>query len=182
MRYLFFLLFTMSCAQMKSGRYVKNPNGQWVFIAEESGLIQLFDSEEPSMGYWNGDLAWPVPAIRKVSSGFGKRWGRPHQGIDIPGPVGTTVVCADDGKVVYSGRMRGYGRIIIVAHGRNMKTVYAHNSRLLVGKGEKVHRGQPIAKLGSSGKSTGPHLHFEVRHRGYARNPLPYFTKRLANR
>ncbi|MFO8055889.1 MAG: M23 family metallopeptidase [bacterium] len=109
------------------------------------------------------DLLFPVPG-GKVSSGYGNRDGRMHEGIDISAPRGSRVVAADDGKVVYSDdTIRGYGNMIIIKHAGNISTVYAHNSRNLVGTGEIVKRGQKIAEVGKTGRATGCHLHFEVR-------------------
>ncbi len=109
-----------------------------------------------------------------ITSPFGSRWGRMHTGIDIGMPTGTTVKAADGGKVIYSGWKGAYGYLVIIDHGANMQTYYAHNSKLLVKKGEKVFKGQTIAKSGSTGRSTGPHLHFEVRKNGTPLNPTKY--------
>lgn len=119
---------------------------------------------------------WPV--VGRISSPFG--WRRDpfnkrkdfHTGMDIKAPSGRTIVAAKGGKVVYSGWMGGYGRVIVVDHGGGYKTLYAHCSRLLVSRGRKVSQGQAIARVGSSGRSTGPHVHFEVRYRNSPINPL----------
>jgi murein DD-endopeptidase MepM/ murein hydrolase activator NlpD len=111
-----------------------------------------------------------------VSSPFGFRWGRPHQGVDLAAPVGSPVVAAETGKVVYSGWKSGYGNFIAIDHGHGMKTHYAHCSRLLVRQGQAVKKGAVIAKVGSTGNSTGPHLHFEVLANGVHRNPTKYLN------
>lgn len=119
---------------------------------------------------------WPV--VGRISSPFG--WRRDpfnkrkdfHTGLDIKAPSGRTIVASKGGKVAYSGWMGGYGRVIVIDHGGGYKTLYAHCSRLLVPKGRKVSQGQAIARVGSSGRSTGPHVHFEVRYRNSAINPL----------
>lgn len=117
---------------------------------------------------------WPVDSPR-VTSQFGKRWGRPHEGIDLTAPIGTPVHAADAGQVVYSGaRVRGYGNMIVLKHGDDLMTVYAHNSVLLVKVGDLVAAGQRVALSGQSGHATGPHLHFEVRRGQTPRDPLPY--------
>lgn len=121
---------------------------------------------------------WPVRG--RISSPFG--WRRDpfnkkkdfHTGIDIKASTGTTIVASKGGTVVYSGWMGGYGRVIVIDHGGGYKTLYAHCSRLLVSRGRKVSQGQSIARVGSSGRSTGPHLHFEIRYRNSATNPLKY--------
>ena len=97
-----------------------------------------------------------------------------HEGIDIAVPVGTPVRAVDNGRVIFAGRMRGYGKIIIVQHENHFVTVYAHDSVNLVQEGEMVTRGQVIAKVGRTGHTTGANLHFEVRHNNIASNPLLY--------
>lgn len=108
------------------------------------------------------------------SSGFGRRWGRLHAGVDWSMPVGSPIYAADGGVVESSGRNGDYGYCIIINHGNGIKTLYAHNSKLLVKAGQKVYKGQKIAASGNTGRSTGPHLHFEVRKNGVAVNPLKY--------
>lgn len=104
---------------------------------------------------------WPTQGV--LTSGYGWRWGRMHQGIDIAGPVGTPIVAANSGVVVRSGwNSGGYGNMVDIRHPDGSMTRYAHNSRLLVRTGQEVQRGQQIAEMGSTGYSTGPHLHFEV--------------------
>ena len=109
-----------------------------------------------------GRMRWPVRGGR-VSSGFGTRWGRQHEGIDIAAPEGTQIVAAAGGRVIYSGEMRGYGNVVLVEHPSRLVTVYAHNEENLVAEGDEVDAGDPVARLGQTGKATGPHLHFEVR-------------------
>jgi murein DD-endopeptidase MepM/ murein hydrolase activator NlpD len=99
---------------------------------------------------------------------------RMHKGIDIPGPVGTPIYATADGYVVRSQVVGGYGNLIELSHGNDVTTRYGHLSRLLVKEDEIVHRGQLIALMGSTGRSTGSHLHYEVRIAGEAVNPLPY--------
>ena len=121
-------------------------------------------------------LAWPVAAA--VSSPFGRRDGRPHDGIDLVVPDGTEVHAAADGRVVYSGhQLAGYGNLVILRHDDHLLTVYAHNSRLLVSEGATVHRGEVISISGHSGRSTGPHLHFEVRRDGVPCDPMGYLPR-----
>ncbi|PAB58492.1 peptidoglycan DD-metalloendopeptidase family protein [Anaeromicrobium sediminis] len=114
------------------------------------------------------------PTRGRLSSKFGWRWGRRHTGIDIAAPYGTPVIAADGGKVTFSGWKSGYGYLVIIDHGSNTVTYYAHNSKLLVKKGQKVFKGQKIALVGSTGRSTGPHVHFEVRKNKVPVNPLKY--------
>jgi murein DD-endopeptidase MepM/ murein hydrolase activator NlpD len=122
-------------------------------------------------------LAWPIKAGR-TTSGFGPRWGRMHRGLDVAAPIGTPVLAAADGKVIYSdNKQRGYGNLVIIQHSTGLITVYAHNRRNLVDEGKRVRQGAKIAELGNTGRSTGPHLHFEVRVDGKAADPIKYLPK-----
>ncbi len=120
---------------------------------------------------------WPTSGV--VTSGYGPRWGRIHQGIDIAGPVGTPIVAAASGRVVFSGwNDGGYGYMVDILHPDGTVTRYAHNSALYVRAGEEVSQGQLIAAMGSTGYSTGPHLHFEIRPNGGAAvDPMIYLAK-----
>src|SRR5690606_35323316 len=129
--------------------------------------------EEEWDGGFAGDFLWPV-AGGKISSGYGIRHGRPHEGLDIKQSAGSEIRAAAAGKVVFSGWMHGYGRTLVISHGSSYSTVYAHNDSHLVERGQIVRKGQPIAKLGSSGRTSGPHLHFEVRQDGKPINPLRF--------
>jgi murein DD-endopeptidase MepM/ murein hydrolase activator NlpD len=118
-------------------------------------------------------LRWPI-VEGTVTSGFGPRGGGFHDGIDIAAPAGTPVYAAAAGRVAYCSRLPGYGNVIIVRHGGGYATVYAHNRKHDVNEGEPVKEGQMIARVGESGRTTGPNLHFEVRRENVAHNPL-YF-------
>ncbi len=122
----------------------------------------------------NGKLKFRWPVKGRLSSRFGKRKGRPHEGIDIAASKGTLVRAAESGKVIHSGRLGAYGRTVIVKHSGNYRTVYAHASKTLVSKGKFVDRGDKIAKVGSTGRSSGPHLHFEIRRREAPVDPMLY--------
>lgn len=119
-----------------------------------------------------GNFIYPTRGT--LSSRFGTRWGRMHYGIDLAAPVGTKIRASDGGTVIFAGRQGSYGNVIKINHGGNRVTVYAHCSKLLVSKGNKVYQGQHIANVGNTGRSTGSHLHFEVRINGVAKNPLKY--------
>jgi murein DD-endopeptidase MepM/ murein hydrolase activator NlpD len=106
-----------------------------------------------------------------VSSEYGWRWGRLHAGIDIATPTGTPIVAAMAGTVIYAGWQSGYGNTVVVSHGGGLSTLYGHQSRLGASVGQAVGAGQTIGYVGSTGASTGPHLHFETRYGGVARNP-----------
>ena len=134
------------------------------------GEIAKLDPEtgEP----FSDEMIWPVGGT--LTSGYGWRRGRIHAGIDIIGPTGTPILAAMDGTVVYSGWYYGYGYMIDIRHPNGVVTRYAHASRLYVSVGEKVSQGQAIMAMGSTGRSTAPHLHFEVRVNGQAHNPITY--------
>jgi murein DD-endopeptidase MepM/ murein hydrolase activator NlpD len=117
---------------------------------------------------------WPAKGV--LTSGYGRRWGRMHRGIDIAAPIGTPIVAAAPGEVIFAGwNAGGYGNLVKVRHDDGSVTFYAHNSRIFVRLGQKVNQGEPISAMGSTGYSTGPHLHFEIRPNGKsAANPIAY--------
>ncbi|MEF9934303.1 MAG: peptidoglycan DD-metalloendopeptidase family protein [Clostridium sp.] len=113
-----------------------------------------------------------VPTKGPFSSYFGARWGKSHKGVDIAANVGQPVVASEGGEVTFSGDKGTFGKCVIVKHVGGYETLYAHNSALTVKAGEKVHKGQIIAKSGNTGRSTGPHLHFEIRSNGVSIDPM----------
>jgi murein DD-endopeptidase MepM/ murein hydrolase activator NlpD len=117
-------------------------------------------------------VAWPIRG--PVTSEFGYRWGRLHAGIDIGVGTGTPIHAAKSGRVIYAGQMNGYGNVIVIDHGSGLTTLYAHQSRLGASDGQAVSQGQVIGYVGSTGHSTGPHLHFETRIDGNPQNPRRY--------
>jgi len=128
----------------------------------------------PSAAPDKAPLHWPL-SRPVLTSLFGKRWGRDHEGIDMKAPTGTPVLAAADGEVVYAGdQVRGYGNMVVLQHADDLLTVYAHNSLLLVHAGDRVAVGREIARVGDSGHSTAPHLHFEVRRGQVPQDPLPF--------
>ena len=120
-------------------------------------------------------LIWPCHG--PLTSPFGMRWGRMHQGQDIACGDGTAIHAAKAGTVVFAGVMSGYGNVVIIDHGGGFSTLYAHQSRMAVQQGQHVNQGDVIGYVGSTGHSTGPHLHFETRFGGAPRNPIPYLPK-----
>lgn len=113
---------------------------------------------------------------RLITSPYGRRWGNEHHsGIDIDGRMGQSIKAVLDGRVKFAGWMNGYGYTVIIDHGSNVETLYAHASKLTAKTGEKVCKGDKIAEVGSTGRSTGPHIHFELRNNGVAVNPIGYF-------
>ncbi len=127
-----------------------------------------------------GELGWVVPGYYNISSGYIHRINpvtgkaENHKGIDIPATRGAIVASAEAGNVTSARWSSSYGYVVEIDHGNGLSTLYAHNSSLVVKAGQKVEKGQPIAKVGSTGQSTGNHCHFEVRINGQHTNPLPY--------
>lgn len=133
-------------------------------------------TKEPPSPIGTGDLC--VPASGTLTSRFGSRWGRSHQGIDFGASVGTNIYAADNGTVIYSAYHNGgFGYMIQLDHGNGIVTYYAHCSELLVPEGTVVAKGDLIAKVGNTGRSTGPHLHFEVRVNGTPVDPSGYLSE-----
>ena len=147
-------------------------------LAAEDGRLRalLSDYGGPELG--TGETVWPVEG--RVLLRFGWLWGARHAGIDIRVPAGTPVHAADWGRVVLSGRLGGYGKLICVQHTQTLSTCYAHNSQLRAQEGESVDSGEVIARSGCTGRCYGDHLHFEVREDGRAVNPRDYLGEQLS--
>lgn len=130
--------------------------------------------------YSGGVFCWPAPSYSYISSEFGYRvhpvYGtkKYHSGLDMAAPGGSPILAAANGTVKFAGWNGGYGNCVIIDHGNGIQTLYGHSSRLLVSAGQSVTRGQKIALVGTTGTSTGNHLHFEVLNNGKATNPRPY--------
>ena len=133
-----------------------------------SGAFQLKVSGK------DDELIWPISSIDKISSSFGIRWGQLHTGIDLPAHRGTPVVAVMDGKIISASYVSGHGKSINIEHRNNYYTRYSHNSVMLVQNGDYVKKGQVIAFVGSTGNSTGNHLHFEIRYNDIPLNPLDF--------
>jgi len=135
--------------------------------------------------YIGGELAWPVPGYTRISSKYGMRTHpitgvyKLHTGVDISAPLGANFIAANDGIVTKAGYNSAYGNMVIIDHGGGVSTLYAHGSEILVQVGQVVKRGESILKVGSTGYSTGPHAHFEVRLNGVVTDPMPYITNGL---
>jgi len=126
-------------------------------------------SRDPSL---RGDLDWPLRGV--LYARFGRKGRDMHDGIDLAAPLGTPIKTAGSGTVIYAGEQKGYGLIAIIEHPNGLSTLYAHNRDLRVRTGQRVSDGQVIATVGESGRTTGPHLHFEVRKDGIPLDPLDY--------
>jgi len=179
-------MISSSCA-MKSGFYTKQGN-KWVFVTKKTGFMNYFANprvDDSNFNYQDsGMFHWPVPSSTRISSYFGTRHGRHHDGIDIPAKRGSSVTASAAGTVKFSGKMRGYGNVVVLVHDGGYHTVYGHNSRNIARKGQKVSQGEVIARVGSTGRSSGPHVHFEIRKNNKVSNPSKYLemVKRIANR
>ena len=143
-------------------------------------LPSFGNDQRPTSPYLRGNSAMIWPAQGTFTSGYGWRWGRMHRGIDIANNVGTPIVAAARGRVSFAGwHEGGYGYFVEITHEDGSRTRYGHNSNLLVREGQQVDQGQVISQMGSTGRSTGPHLHFEVLPPGEgAMNPLQFLPPR----
>jgi lipoprotein NlpD len=130
-------------------------------------------SPEPPPGFET--FLWPVQGT--INSGFGPRGMSFHDGIDIAAPEGTPIKAIEDGEVIYSNQLRGYGNMVILRHAHGIVSVYAHNESNLVREGQSVVRGEVVATVGSTGRVSGPHLHFEIRKNNAAQDPLRYLPQ-----
>ena len=185
------LIKTLDAKQDKIvSEYIKNENALDAIDEQIKNIINSSGSSSGTGGSAgdasNGsgskiNMIWPVQGCSTyISSGYGPRWGKIHRGIDITGGgiYGKNVVAAASGKVILAlNTTTGYGRYVIVDHGNGVATLYGHCSQLKVSVGDYVTQGQTIALVGSTGNSTGPHLHFEVRINGERVNPMNYVSK-----
>lgn len=152
--------------------------------SEIAAARRKYSQQLKRVTYVGGKVGWPLAGYFRVSSGFGYRGdpiaGRPafHTGTDIPAPMGTPVMAAETGVVTYAGWMGSYGNLVVIQHSGSLSTAYAHNSSINVRVGQIVSKGQTISRVGSTGRSTGPHCHFEVRINGRAVNALGYVGRR----
>jgi len=124
------------------------------------------------LGEGTGQFAWPVSSA-KMTSSYGERWGRTHKGVDLVSS-NRSILAADDGVVSFVGTKSGYGNCIIIDHKNGYETLYGHLSKISVKKGQVVEKGDKIGVMGSTGRSTGTHLHFEIHKNGSIQNPLKY--------
>ena len=132
--------------------------------------------------YVGGEMAWPVPGHTIITSNFGMRTHpitgvyKLHTGVDISASIGDTFIAANDGVVAKAEYNTAYGKMVLINHGGGVSTLYAHGSQIMVQVGQEVKRGDEVLKVGSTGYSTGPHAHFEVRINGQYVDPMPYIT------
>lgn len=152
-------------------------------IEESKNLEEKEDSLKSEMNGKANYGSWPVPGFTELSSPFGYRIHpitkekKFHKGVDIPADYGTEVLATDYGVVSFSGVQNGYGNVVCIKHFDGKTSIYGHNSQNIAKEGDLVSKGQPIAKVGSTGRSTGNHVHFEVTINGELKNPLDITTK-----
>jgi murein DD-endopeptidase MepM/ murein hydrolase activator NlpD len=144
-----------------------------IITPSEASLEPVTPTARPDIA--RDGFIWPVPG--EVASKFGPRGKNFHDGIDIAVPEGTVIRSIERGEVIYSDELRGYGNIIIIRHAGGFASVYSHNRKNLVREGQKVAKGEVIGEVGSTGRVSGPHLHFEIRKDNVARDPLYYLPK-----
>ncbi len=155
--------------------------GQRIFVpgAARQLPVEIITPAEPAPGAPEPlepsaeKFLWPVNGT--INSGFGPRGASFHDGVDIAAPEGTPIHAIEKGEVIYSDQLRGYGKIVILRHAEGFVSVYAHNEINLVREGQTVSRGEVVARVGTTGRVSGPHLHFEIRRNNAAQNPTQYF-------
>ncbi len=169
--------------RVNSAAQVRHLIGSYVFIPYSEKCLK--ELEEKGMGRKalecrDDQFIWPLADVSVLTSVFGLRWGEIHPGLDMPVPRGTIVRAAKDGRVIASGYAGGYGREVVIEHRNNFITRYAHNSVNFVKVGDLVRKGQAIALVGTTGRSTGPHLHFEIRLNEIPLDPLDFLPENPA--
>lgn len=141
-------------------------------LSEPVSQVVLVGTKDPPPLIGTGNLIYPIRGT--LTSRYGTRWGRLHSGIDLAAPIGTKIKASDGGKVIFAGYNGSLGYMVKIDHGGGKVTLYGHCSKLFVKVGDRVYQGQHIANVGNTGRSTGPHVHFEVHINGNTKNPLNY--------
>ncbi len=149
--------------------YIRN---DWVFFPD----LKIAMNDLSSRSIRKGDFVWPLDRVY-ITSRVGNRWGTQHSGLDIAVPSGSLVLASQTGKIKKTGFMGGYGLTIIIEHEQGYETLYAHLSNIMVKVGDTIKRGEAIAYSGNTGKSTGPHLHLELRCHGVVLDPENFLIK-----
>ena len=155
----------------RNGKIVSEESVSETLIAQPVARIEEVGTLVMS-GTGSGIFSRPVSG--SITSGFGERWGRVHKGTDFAGSIGDNVKAADSGTVEFAGAADGFGNLIIIDHKNGFETYYAHLNAIYVSAGEKIKSGQVIGTIGTTGNSTGPHLHFEIRENKEAKNPMDF--------
>jgi len=159
----------------------RNIPGSYIFIPFSNSYVAELKKKQidfVSMISESDQFIWPISNTELITSGLGRRWGKLHPGVDIPSSRGTIIRASMEGKVIFCGFAGGYGRMITLEHRNGYISKYAHNSVLLVKKGDYVQKGQVLALVGSTGHSTGNHLHFEIRCENIPLNPLDFLPEK----
>jgi len=158
--------------QLEVGTRLRIPNPQRGTAASPLMPPERLRAVAQDDAFEDGGLrfAWPLHGV--VTSQFGWRRARMHEGVDLAARAGTPVHAAEAGLVIYAGRLGGYGNVLVLRHGKLYQTVYAHNRRFRASKGAHVRKGDVIAEVGATGNATAPHLHFEIRRHDDPRDPL----------
>lgn len=153
--------------------YSKEETKEEIDAKRKAVLDSLVNKEEAELHF-----IWPVKG-GKFTSGFGPRHKKLHPGIDIKVPKGTPIVASESGEVIFSGTLKGYGLLVKIRHANGYETRYAHNSKLIVKKGQTVKKGDTISLSGKTGRASCPHLHFEIRSENLAQNPVYYLPEKI---
>ena len=161
----------------------KEKEAQADMLKEQAALQALLAKQNKPTQWVGGTYTWPLPGYSTISSPFGSRKhpilkvNKVHTGVDLPAPTGTAIIAANAGTVITAKYSSGYGNYVAIDHGGGHVTLYGHMSKILVKNGQVVTKGETIGKVGSTGLSTGPHLHFEVIEGGVQKDPMKYFSK-----
>jgi len=148
----------------------QNLHDLYELLSDQKSFLAALPTLKPAQGYFSSGFGVRV-------SPLGERIEKMHEGLDIANVMGTPIHAPAKGTVIFAGRKSGYGNIVILDHGYGLETWYGHTSKILVKVGQLIHRGQTIALMGSSGQSTGPHVHYEVRVQGIPVDPLSYILE-----
>lgn len=166
--------------ELQIQKQVEEYNQKLNNIDAQMAILAMVNSDSEFIG---GEFLWPIPGYTTITSPFGMRFHpilhyyRSHNGIDIGATTGAPIIAANAGTVITASYVGSYGNVVMIDHGGGVVTNYAHGSKILVKVGQVVERGEVIMEAGSTGLSTGPHLHFEIKINGTFVNPLPYVTK-----
>lgn len=170
--------------KLKLNQEIIIPDADKLLVVKDNNLIAKAETKQKTLSRggsissvikaFSTKVAWPLRG--SITSPFGKRSRDNHPGIDIAAPTGTTIQAASDGRVIFAGWQDGYGKLLIIQGSSELQTYYAHTSEILVKVGQTVSSGQVVAKVGMTGETTGPHLHFEVRKKGNPVDPMNYLN------
>ena len=166
--------------ELNTQKQIEEYNSKLDSIDAQMAILAMVDGNSEYIG---GEFLWPIPGYTTITSPFGMRFHpilhyyRSHNGIDIGATTGAPVIAANSGTVITASYVGSYGNVVMIDHGGGIVSNYAHGSEILVEVGQVVEKGEIIMKAGSTGLSTGPHLHFEIKVNGTFVNPLPYVTR-----